>query len=204
MRTGRPRPRSDLYEARSTRSLDPGKIYDSYDSGSRQSTLPLQSRVIEEAFNTPTHQPAVNAFNTTTPTYVATAPPTWEQRLRLISLFTTHTGMGNEKAATIYTMLSTVLPLDTPSTYVATTTVPRFSGARPYPFLVDPLNSTPDPASTAAGQTEGRYPYDDTGDRTTHTGPGQFTIPSSTSLRYARDGRPLPRHVATVPLNLHL
>jgi hypothetical protein len=142
MQTGCPRPRSDSYEVRSTRSLDPGKspIRTTRGLASRPS---LSNRITGKAFNTPVHQPAVKAFNATTPIYVATAPPMWEQHLRLISLFTTHTGMGNKKAATIYTMSSTVLPPDTPSTYITTTIVPRFSGVRPYPFLVDPLNSVP-------------------------------------------------------------
>jgi hypothetical protein len=97
-------------------------------------------------------------------------------------------------------MSSTVLPLDTPSTYVATTTVPKFSGVRPYPFLTDPLNSALDPASTAAGQTEERRPYDTTGDRTTHTGPGRCHRPVINVIMAPQDGRQLPRHVATVPL----
>jgi hypothetical protein len=142
MQTGRPQLRFDSYEARSTRSLDPGKSPIRTTRG-RASRPPLTNQVTGKAFNTPVHQPAAKAFNATTPIYVATAPPTWEQHLRLISLFTTHTGMGNKKAATIYTMSSTVLPPDTPSTYITTTIVPRFSGVRPYPFLVDPLNSVP-------------------------------------------------------------
>jgi hypothetical protein len=31
------------------------------------------------------------------------APPAWEQRRHLITLFTTHPGMGGEKVATIHT-----------------------------------------------------------------------------------------------------
>jgi hypothetical protein len=41
--------------------------------------------------------PTDKAFNATTSTNVATTPSAWERRLRLVLLFTTHTGMGDEK-----------------------------------------------------------------------------------------------------------
>jgi hypothetical protein len=47
-----------------------------------------------------THLLTNKAFNATTPTYMATAPPTWEQYPRLIMLFIAHPRMGDRKAAT--------------------------------------------------------------------------------------------------------
>jgi hypothetical protein len=44
-----------------------------------------------------THLLTDRAFNATTSTNVATAPPAWEQRLRLVLLFTAHPGMGNKR-----------------------------------------------------------------------------------------------------------
>jgi hypothetical protein len=82
------------------------------------------------------------ALNATTPTNVATAPA-WEQHPCLIPLFTAHPGTGDEKAATIHTTSSTVLQSTPPSSHKTTTTAPGFPGARPYPFLDDPLSYVP-------------------------------------------------------------
>jgi hypothetical protein len=61
-----------------------------------------------------THLLTNKAFNVTTSTYVATAPPAWEQHPCLILLFTVHPGMDDKKAATIHTTSSTILPLTPP------------------------------------------------------------------------------------------
>jgi hypothetical protein len=61
-----------------------------------------------------THLLTDKAFNVTTSTYVATAPPAWEQHPCLILLFTVHPGMDDKKAATIHTTSSTILPLTPP------------------------------------------------------------------------------------------
>jgi hypothetical protein len=100
MKTGRPRPRPDLHEARSMGSLDPGK-------SPTRTTRGRAGRPL-------THLLTDKAFNTTTSTNVATAPLAWEQRPCLIPLFTTHPGMSGEKAATIHTTSSTVLPSTPP------------------------------------------------------------------------------------------
>jgi hypothetical protein len=44
-----------------------------------------------------THLLTDRAFNATTSTNVATTPLAWEQRLRLVLLFTAHPGMGNKR-----------------------------------------------------------------------------------------------------------
>jgi hypothetical protein len=63
MKTGRPRLRSDSYEARSTGSLDPGK----------SPTRTTLGRVGQPPSST---YLLTKAFNVTTSTNVATAPPT--------------------------------------------------------------------------------------------------------------------------------
>jgi hypothetical protein len=131
---GRPRPRSDSYEARSIGSLDPKKSPTRTTQG-RPSRPPL------------THLLTDKAFNATTSTNVATAPPTWERHLRLILLFTAHPGTGDEKQPLFPAMTSTVRP-----SYF------RIFGARPYPFPIDPPRPRPDLASTTISRTKRPQP----------------------------------------------
>jgi hypothetical protein len=100
MKTGRPQPRPDSHEARSTGSLNPRK-------SPTRTTRGRAGRPL-------THLLTNKAFNTTTSTNVATAPPAWEQRLCLVPLFTVYPGIGGEKAATIHTTSSIVLPSTPP------------------------------------------------------------------------------------------
>jgi hypothetical protein len=86
VKTGHPRLCSDSHEARSTGSLDPEK----------PPTRTTQGRVGRP---TPSliHLLPDKAFNATTPTYVATAPPAWEQYTCLIPLFSAHPRMDRKK-----------------------------------------------------------------------------------------------------------
>jgi hypothetical protein len=84
------------------RSLDPGNSLTRTTQGRVSRPLSLIHLLTDKA------------FNAATPTNVATAPPAWEQRPRLITLFTAHPEMGGEKATTIHTMSSTVLPSTPP------------------------------------------------------------------------------------------
>jgi hypothetical protein len=79
----------------------PRKTSDSYDPGSSRST-PLIHLLIDKA------------FNATTPTNVATAPPAWEQHPCLNPTFYCPSRDGSEKAATIHTTSSTILSSTTP------------------------------------------------------------------------------------------
>jgi hypothetical protein len=101
MKTGCPRPRSDSHEARSTGSLDPGKL----------PTRTTQGRVDRPSL---IHLLTDKAFNATTPTNVTTTPPAWEQHPCLNPTFYCPSRDGSEKAATIHTTSSTVLSSTTP------------------------------------------------------------------------------------------
>jgi hypothetical protein len=115
------------------------------------------------------------AFNATTSAYMATTPPMWEQYQCLILAFTAYPGMDGKR-----------LP-----------SYPGFSGVWPYSFLINPLSYVPtrprappvNKGTTPARRLQeiARPPQD----------PGLFTVPSSTSPRHHRDGRPSPGHVAT-------
>jgi hypothetical protein len=87
--------------------------------------------------------------------------------------------------------------IDAPSTHKTTTTTPGFSGARYYPFLVDPPQSCPDQASSAVGQQRNNARTSTTWIARSSQDPGSFTVPSPTSLRHPRDGWHSQMHVAT-------
>jgi hypothetical protein len=99
---GHPRLRSDLHEAGSTGGLDLEKSLTRTTWG-RVGRPPSLIHLLTD-----------KAFNATTSTYVATAPPAWEQYPCLILLFTTHPGMDGKKVVTIHTTSSTILPLMPP------------------------------------------------------------------------------------------
>jgi hypothetical protein len=101
MSTGRPRLCSDSYEARSMGSLDPRNFR-------------LVRPKVESVDPSSSTYLLTKAFNATTPTNVATEPPAWEQHLCLIPHFTAHPRMGGEKAATIHTTSTTVVPSTPP------------------------------------------------------------------------------------------
>jgi hypothetical protein len=108
-----------------------------------------------------THLLTDKAFNATTFTYVATAPPAWEQHPCLNLLFIAHPGMGDKKAATIHTTSGTVLPLMPPRGAIRRPSCSGFSGIRPYPFLVNPLScvsTRPRALSVNKGTTPLRRP----------------------------------------------
>jgi hypothetical protein len=86
---GHPRSCFDSNEARSRRGLDPGNSLTHTTRG--RADRPLL-----------THLSTDKAFNATTSTDVATAPPVWEQYQRLILLFTIHPGMNGKKLS-LYT-----------------------------------------------------------------------------------------------------
>jgi hypothetical protein len=183
VKTGHPRPRSDSHEARSKGSLDPGKLPTRTTRG-RVDRTPL------------IHLLTNKAFNATTFTNVAIAPPAWEQHPCLILLFIAHPGMA-VKRLPLFMPRCALFYHRRPSTHKTTTTAPEFSGARYYPFLVDPPQSRPDQASSAVGQRRNNARTSTTGDHTLVTGPWSFTIPSPTSPRHSRDGRHSHMHVAT-------
>jgi hypothetical protein len=89
--------------------------------------------------------------------------------------------------------MSSIVPSSTPPR--GTTRRPSYpgiSGARPYPFPVDPPQIRLDPASTNRRSTKEqrlhvRSPQD----------LGSFTVPPLTSPWYPGDGRPFLEHVAT-------
>jgi hypothetical protein len=97
MRIERPRLHSDSYEARSTGSHDPRNFR-------------LVRPRVESVDPSSSTYLLTKPFNATTPTNVATEPPALEQHPCLIPLFTSHPEMGGEKATTIHTTSSTVLP----------------------------------------------------------------------------------------------
>jgi hypothetical protein len=101
VKTGHPRLRSDSHEARSMRSLDPGK----------SPTRTTRGRVGRPPL---IHLLTDKAFNAITSTNVATAPPAWEQHPCLILLFTAHPEMDGKKDTTIHTTSSTVLSTTPP------------------------------------------------------------------------------------------
>jgi hypothetical protein len=94
-------------------------------------------------------------------------------------------------------MSGTVLPPMSPRGTIQRPSYPGFSRVWPYPFLVDPLgfvSTRPRAPPVNKGtmparrlQEIARLPQD----------PGLFTVPSSTSPRHPRDGRPSLGHVAT-------
>jgi hypothetical protein len=75
----------------------PRKISDSHDPGSSRSTLPYPPTHWQTIQCSRFHQRGI-------------APPAWEEHPCLIILFTVHPGMDGEKAATIHTTSSTILP----------------------------------------------------------------------------------------------
>jgi hypothetical protein len=87
---------SDSHEARSTGGLNLGKSL----------TRTARGQVGQPPL---THLLTDKAFNATTSTYVATAPPAWEQYPCLILLFSAHPGMDGKKVATIHTTSKTIL-----------------------------------------------------------------------------------------------
>jgi hypothetical protein len=164
VKTGHPRLRSDSHAARSTGSLDPRKSPTCTTRG--RAGRPSLIRLLTD-----------KAFNVTTPTNMATAPPPWEQHPCLILLFTVHPGVGGEKGCHYSCHVEHCSTIDAPSTHKTTTTAPGFSGARYYPFLIDPPQSRFDLASTAAGQQRNDARTSTTGDCTLATGPRAFHHP---------------------------
>jgi hypothetical protein len=79
-----PRLSSDSHEARSRGGLDPKKSPTCMTQGWAHQPLL-------------THLLTNKAFNATTSTYVATAPPAWEQYQRLILPFTAHPGINGKR-----------------------------------------------------------------------------------------------------------
>jgi hypothetical protein len=101
---------------------------------------------------------------------VAIAPPAWEQRPRLITLFTANPGMGGEKAVTIYTTLSTILsstPLDSQNN----NRYARVSWGSALSIPQQPPQLRPDPTSTTVGQQRNDARTSTTGNRTSSTAP---------------------------------
>jgi hypothetical protein len=130
---------------------------------------------------------------------MAIAPPAWELHPCLILVFTAHPGVDGEKGCHYSCHVKHCSTIDAPSTHKTTTTTPGFSGARYYPFLVDPLSHVPTRPrvpSVNRGTMPVRQPQ---GITCSPQDPGPFTVPSSMSARYPRYGRPLPGHVATAP-----
>jgi hypothetical protein len=117
------------------------------------------------------------AFNATTPTNMAIAPPAWEQHLCLILLFIAYPRVGGENGCHYSCHVEHCSTIDVPLNHKMTTTAPGFSGARYYSFLVDPPQSRPDQASSAIGQQRNDARTSTTGDRTLATGPMAFHRP---------------------------
>jgi hypothetical protein len=136
------------------------------------------------------------AFNATISTYVATAPPTWEQFQRLILPFTDHPKM-NGKTLPLYTPRRALFYLNAPSRHKTTTVMPRvFWGlALSVPHRPPPLR--PDRASSTVGQQRSNAGTSTTGDHTPATAPMMFHRPIINITATPRDGQPLPGHVAT-------
>jgi hypothetical protein len=181
---GYPRLRSDSYEALLTGSLDP----------ENSPTRTTQGRVGRPP--SLIHLLTNKAFNATTSTNVVTAPPAWEQRPRLITLFTAHPEMDSEKVQ-LFMPRQALFSHRRPSTH-KTTVVPGFPGARPYPFLNNPRSYVPTwprPPSVNKGMTPARQPQ---GVARPLQHPGCPPVPSSTLPRRPRDGLHTPGHVATV------
>jgi hypothetical protein len=106
-------------------------------------------------------------------------------------------GMGGEKSCHYSCHVKHCSTINTPSTHKKTTTTPGFSGARPYPFLIDPLSyvlTRPRPPPVYKGMTPARRLQ---GIARSTQDLGSFIVPSSTSPRHPGDSRPLPEHAAT-------
>jgi hypothetical protein len=111
--------------------------------------------------------------------------------------YTAHLGMGSEKAATIHTMPSTVLPSTTPRRARRQPLHPGFLGLgiiRSPSTSLSHVPTRPRAPPVNKGMTPVRRPQ---GIARSPQDPGPFTVPSSTSPRHSGDGRPLPGHVTT-------
>jgi hypothetical protein len=134
------------------------------------------------------------AFNATTSTNVAIAPPAWEQHPCLILPFTAHPGMDGEKAATIHTTSSTVLPSTPPRRTRRQPPCPGFLGLgiiRSLSTRLSHVPTRPRAPSVNRGTTPVRRPQ---GIARSPQDPGSFTVPSP---RHPRDDRHSQMHVAT-------
>jgi hypothetical protein len=104
--------------------------------------------------------------------------------------------MGGEKATTIHTTSSTVLPSTPPRLTRRQPPRPDFLGLGLIRSSSTP-QLCPDPASTAIDQQRNDARTSATGIARSTQGPGSFTVPLTTPPRHPGDGRPFPEHAAT-------
>jgi hypothetical protein len=158
-----PRLRSDSHEACSRGGLDPGKSPTRTTRGrARQPLLP--------------HLLTDKAFNTTTSTYMATAPPAWEQCQCLILPFTVHPEMDGKKLP-LYTPRWALFYLRRPLRHNTTTIAFRvfWGSALSIPRQPPPLWL--DRASSTASQQRNNARTLTTEDHMPTTGPRVFRRP---------------------------
>jgi hypothetical protein len=128
---------------------------------------------------------------------VATAPPTWEQYQRLILPFTAHLGIDGKRPP-LYTPCRALFHLRRPLEA-------QYDDHHVLGFLgFGLIRSLSTPVAMSRPGLEHHWSTKETTPARQLQGiacppkdPGFFTVPSSTSPRHPRDGRPLPGHVAT-------